>query len=274
MRSGGERESGEITPAENTRRTGCIAETEAEAQAPQDHKKHHKKHHVRGGHAKKPSHLQGASSKDSSDKNSQKNKHRPKRSPRESDVLTAVRTLDGSGTNVAHAAWGQAGTPYVRLGPANYADGVAAMQGGPAPRRISNRVFNDVGQNLFSENKVSQWGWVWGQFIDHDIGLRDETPAENAPIPFDSGDPLEQFANDLGQMAFNRTPAAPGTGTGPSNPRQQINTNSSEIDASQIYGGTAARLAWLKAPNGYDLYLPNGDLPHSLGQARAPPSWT
>ena len=141
------------------------------------------------------------------------------------DVLPAFRTLDGSGNNVAHATWGQAGTPYPRLGPANYADGVSSMQGGPSPRRISNRVFNDVGQNLFSENNVSQWGWVWGQFIDHDIGLRDETPAEDASIPFDANDPLEQFANDLGQMAFNRTPAAPGTGTSASNPRQQINTN-------------------------------------------------
>ncbi len=237
---------------------------------PKHHKKHHhKKHHVHGGHAKKLSNLQAANGKT---KDAQKNnKHRNKRAPRDSDVLTSVRTLDGSGSNVAHATWGQAGTPYVRLGPANYADGVGSMQGGPAPRRISNRVFNDVGQNLFSENKVSQWGWVWGQFIDHDIGLRDETPAEDAPIPFDSNDPLEQFANDLGQMSFNRTPAAPGTGTGTSNPRQQINTNSSVIDASQIYGGTAARLAWLKAPNGYDLYLPNGDLPHSSSKAGAPP---
>src|SRR4029077_7522250 len=161
------------------------------------HTKHHKKHHVHGGHAKKLGHLKGASSKDSqSNKNTQSNNHRPKRSPRESDVLTAVRALDGSGTSVAHPTWGQAGTPYVRLGPANYADGVGAMQGGPPPRRISNRVFNDVGQNLFSENKVTQWGWVWGQFIDHDIGLRDEAPAEAAPIPFDANDPLEQFAND------------------------------------------------------------------------------
>ncbi len=155
-------------------------------------------------------------------------------------------------------------------GPANYADGIGAMQSGPPPRRISNRVFNDLGQNLFSENKVSQWVWVWGQFIDHDIGLRDETPAEDAAIPFDSNDPLEQFANDLGQMAFNRTPAAPGTGTSTSNPRQQINTNSSVIDASQVYGDTAARLAWLKAPNGYDLLLPDGDLPHASDKPGAP----
>ena len=77
---------------------------------------------------------------------------------------------------------------------------------------MSNRVFNDVGQNLFSENGVSQWGWAWGQFLDHDFGLRDETPAESVPIAFDTHDPLETFTNDFGAIGFNRTPAAPGTG--------------------------------------------------------------
>ena len=186
------------------------------------------------------------------------------------DVLPFIRTLDGSGNNVAHPTWGQAGTAYPRVGPANYADGVSSMQGGPSPRRISNRVFNDVGQNLFSENNVSQWGWVWGQFIDHDIGLRDETPGEAASIPFDANDPLEAFRNDPGQMAFSRTPAAPGTGTSAANPRQQINTISSVIDASQIYGATAGRLAWLRAPNGYDLFLPGGYLPHASDKSGAP----
>jgi hypothetical protein len=234
-------------------------------------KKHHAKHRARGGHAKKLHQLKADASKSHQDgnKDHQKNKHRD-RTPRQADVLTAIRTLDGSGNNVAHATWGQAGTPYPRVGPANYADGVSAMQAGPPPRRISNRVFNDLSQNLFSENEVTQWGWIWGQFIDHDIGLRDETPAEDASIPFDPTDPLELFANDLGKMAFNRTPAAPGTGTSTSNPRQQINTNSSVIDASQVYGGTAARLAWLKAPNGYDLFLPNGNLPHASAKPGAP----
>jgi hypothetical protein len=59
------------------------------------------------------------------------------------------------------------------------------MVTGPSPRYISNRVFNDAGQNLFSENEISQWGWVWGQFVDHDIGLRDQAPGESVPIPFD-----------------------------------------------------------------------------------------
>jgi hypothetical protein len=154
------------------------------------------------------------------------------------------RTLDGSGNNVAHPAWGQAGTQYSRVAAPNYADGIAQMASGPSPRYISNRIFNDVGQNLFSENEISQWGWAWGQFIDHDIGLRDEQPAEIADMPYDRHDKLEAFSNDVGTLAFARTPAAPGTGS--SSPRQQVNTISSFIDASNVYGVTNARLDWLR----------------------------
>jgi hypothetical protein len=81
-----------------------------------------------------------------------------------------------------------------------------------APLR-QHRIFNDLGQNLFSENDISQWGWAWGQFLDHDVGLRDERPAESAPMPFDKADRLEQFRNDLGVIDFSRTPAAPGPGS-------------------------------------------------------------
>src|SRR5262245_2982924 len=102
----------------------------------------------------------------------------------------AVRTLDGSGNNPSHGAWGQAGTEYSRVAAPNHGDEIGTMVSGPSPRYLSNRVFNDVGQNIFSENDVSQWGWAWGQFIDHDIGLRDETPAEGAPMQFDDQDPL------------------------------------------------------------------------------------
>jgi hypothetical protein len=195
----------------------------------------------------------------------------------------AVRTLDGSGNNPGHVAWGQAGTEYSRAAAPNYGDGIGSMVSGPSPRYASNRIFNDVGQNIFSENHVSQWGWAWGQFIDHDIGLRDETPAESAPMPFDAQDPLEGFQNDFGVLGFSRTPAAPGTGT--TNSRQQINTNGSFIDASNVYGGTSSRLDWLRegvagdgnpANNKASLlmssrdYLPRADA-HARRAVAAPP---
>jgi hypothetical protein len=189
----------------------------------------------------------------------------------------AGRTLDGSGNNPLHPQWGRANTLYVRVAPTNYSDGISSMPNGPSVRYVSNRVFNDVGQNIFSKNGVTQWGWVWGQFLDHDIGLRDERSAENAPIRFDGADPLEAFANDLGSISFARTPAAPGTGV--STPRQQVNTLSSYIDASNVYGVDPKRLEWLRvgpvdgdmSNNGARLMLTADDFLPRVG-ARGNPS--
>ena len=181
------------------------------------------------------------------------------------------RSLNGSGNNLHHPGWGRGGTPYVRITVPAYADGIGAMMQGPSPRYISNRIFNDLGQNIFSENGVSQWAWAWGQFIDHDIGLRNEAPGESAPIPYSSTDPLESFTNDLGRIDFARTPAAPGTGK--TNARQQINTLSSFIDASNVYGVDGTRLSWLRSGalnhNGAALMLPGGYLPAVTARGNA-----
>jgi hypothetical protein len=177
-----------------------------------------------------------------------------------------VASLDGTGNNVLHPAWGGVNTPYARIAAPAYADGVGAMVEGPAPRYVSNRVFNDIGQNLFSENGVTQWGFAWGQFLDHTFGLR-LSGQEDAPIPFDSGDAIEEFTDEIGSMSFERSAVAPGTGV--ITPRQQINTVSSYIDAWAVYGGTPERLEWLRrgpvdgdlADNRARMLAPRGYLP-------------
>jgi hypothetical protein len=195
------------------------------------------------------------------------------------DALASnVQSLDGSGNNPRQPTWGQAGTDYSRVAPASYADGRSRPVSGPNARRISNRVFNDSNQNLFSENSVTQWGFVWGQFLDHTFGLRDEL-GTTANIPFNSADPMEEFTNTLGVVPFVRSAAAPGTGV--NNTRQQVNTVSSYIDAWAVYGGTDQRLEWLRegpvdgnlANNGARLLLPGGLLPRrdSRGNAATAP---
>jgi hypothetical protein len=180
----------------------------------------------------------------------------------------SARTLDGSRNNLAHPTWGKAGVQYRRLAPANYADGRARPVAPAAPDRyVSNRIFNDGAQNLFSENGVSQWGFAWGQFMDHTFGLRATAGGESQPLPFDRRDELEVFTNDLGAIDFARTPAAPGTGA--TNARQQINTIDSYIDGSSVYGNSADRLEWLRdgpvdgtmSNNSARLLLPDGLLP-------------
>jgi hypothetical protein len=182
-----------------------------------------------------------------------------------------VESLDGSGNNVAHPTWGRAGRPYSRVGPAQYADGIGRPVAGPNARAVSNRVFNDTNLNLVSERRVSQWGWVWGQFLDHTFGHRRETGPTATPmnIPLPVSDPMESFRANLGVLPVNRSAEFPGTGTGPANPRQQTNTLPSYIGASTVYGTTKDRLDWLRSGprdgdpsnNSASLLLPDGYLP-------------
>ncbi len=159
-------------------------------------------------------------------------------------ILSDRRTLDGSGNNLDELTLGQAGQNYVRVADANYADSIGEMVDGPAERYLSNRIFNDSNQNIFSENGVTHWSFVWGQFLDHTIGLR-EVGDEDLIIGFEPDDPLEDFTNDLGGIATTRSAVAEGTGIDGA-PRAQVNIVSSFIDAWAVYGGSAERLDWLR----------------------------
>jgi hypothetical protein len=185
-----------------------------------------------------------------------------------------VQSLDGSGNNQANPDWGLAGNDYSRVADTRYADGIGEVVDSPNPRTISNRVFNDSHQNLFSERNVTQWGFAWGQFLDHTFGLRlgrldDDPDGEQAPIPFDPADPIEEFENDLGVIGFERSAISPGSGV--DSPREQVNTVSSYIDTLAVYGSEDERLEWLRegpvdgdlSNNSARLLLPEDYLPRA-----------
>lgn len=197
-------------------------------------------------------------------------------SPRRPEPITLsfeVRSLDGTGNNRAHPDWGSVDTLYRRIAPATYADGTSAMVSGPDPRYISNRIFNDTAQNIFSNRGMTQWVWTWGQLLDHTFGLRQSsTTDEKVPLAFNTADALEEFRNDLGAISFSRSTPAPNA-----TPRQQTNTVSSYIDGWPVYGGTADRLEWLRegpvngdlADNSAKLFLPGGYLPVATARGDA-----
>jgi len=188
--------------------------------------------------------------------------------------LWEVQSLSGHNNNEFVPNAGQAGINYLRIGNARYADGRSAPVTGPNARLVSNRIFNDTNVNVFSEHGVSQWGNVWGQFLDHTFGLRNGN-GTTADIPFNSADPLESFSNTLGVVPFVRTAAAPGTGV--SNARQHVNTENSFIDAEGIYGNTDTKLDWLREGtvdgnpdnNGARLLMPNNYLPRKTARGNA-----
>jgi hypothetical protein len=194
-------------------------------------------------------------------------------------VSFAVENLDGSGNNQANPTWGQAGKPYLRVGTAHYADGISQPVSGPNARFISNRIINDVNQDVFSSRRVTQFGWQWGQFLDHTFALRDGGgPTATAfNIPFNASDPMESFTNNLGQIAVNRSAQSPGTGTSTANPRQQTNTITSYLEAQNVYSSSATRLDWLRngpvdgdpTNNQATLMLPNNFLPKATARGNA-----
>ena len=188
--------------------------------------------------------------------------------------------LDGTGNNKENPSQAAANTLYRRIAPANYSDGLSGIVAGPNARYISNRIFEDSAQNLFSETGVTQWAYNWGQFIDHTIGLR-ESGNEDMSVTFDQYDALEQFANEGDSLRATRTAAMAGTGT--SSQREQINTVSSYIDGWAIYGGSQERLEWLRegpvdgdmSNNGAKLLMTeDGFLPRATerGDAQAAPA--
>ena len=182
-------------------------------------------------------------------------------------LSAAVPSLDGSGNNARNPTLGAVGTPYSRISQAAYPDGIGQLMEGPALRYISNRIFADSAQNLFSETGITQWAYNWGQFLDHSIGLR-VGGTEKVSVPFDENDPLEKFNNRSQNLQMTRSAPAPKTGI--SSQREQLNTVSSYIDAWAVYGGTEERLEWLRegpvdgdlSNNGAKLLLtPEGNLP-------------
>ncbi len=180
--------------------------------------------------------------------------------PLELRVLDA-RSLDGRG-NHDDASVGAAGQAYVRALPARYADGHAEPVDHPDERRISNRIFDDLGRNIHSARGITHWGYAWGQFVLHDIA-RTRPGDEQAPLQFSADDPLERFTNDLGEIPFTRSAAGPDDADGA---RTQINELSSYLDGSAVYGTTPATLDWLRAgpldgdPTNNSAYLINDEL--------------
>lgn len=173
------------------------------------------------------------------------------------------RAYDGSGNNLAHSAWGAAGTQLPRIAPAEYGDLISSPAGGSRPnaREISNVA---VAQTVMVPNshQMTDWVFQWGQFVDHDIDLTGPaSPAESFNISIPAGDPVFDPDNTGTQiMPLQRSHYDPATGTGLGNPRQQVNEITSYLDGSGIYGSNAARATALRELSGGRMLTSPGNL--------------
>lgn len=160
-------------------------------------------------------------------------------------VMTAVgfSPIDEVGNNVANPDWGAApadqpggaAIQLIRVSPAAYSDGVSTPSlnykafDEPSPRTISNDVFNQsptlygspsTDINTVDGNELSDFGYSFGQFMDHDMDLTpDQTglavPAGDAaadkdgddgfPIPADKTNVASAGTDPIGSLAFSRS---------------------------------------------------------------------
>jgi peroxidase len=171
------------------------------------------------------------------------------------------RTLDGSNNNLDNPAWGSVDVALLRLGGLGYADGFQAPAGPnrPSARLISNLLAAQE-RSILNRAGACDIFWQWGQFLDHDIDLTPEgLPSEPFYISVPKGDPFFD-PNSAGDQFIVLNRSVYEGGDSPANPRQQLNTITAFIDASNVYGADATRGAALRTFKGGKLKTSTGNL--------------
>lgn len=173
------------------------------------------------------------------------------------------RTIDGSSNNLQNTDWGASGTQLRSITTNSFEDGISIPGGStrPNPRIISNTIFaQDTSIN--DAMALSDFTWVFGQFIDHDVIATPSDPSEDASIDINFADPHFNpgGAFPFIQIHMSRSLEHPGTGTGVDNPRGYTNNITSWIDGSGVYGSSTERANYLRTFVGGKLKTSAGNL--------------
>ncbi len=162
---------------------------------------------------------------------------------------TVFRSIDGRGNNQTHTERGMAGVALIRMVEVAYADNVRepAGEGLASARAISNAC---VAQADSVPNAVgaSDYLWMWGQFLDHDIDLTESAhPTEAFDIDVPAADPhFDPTGTGTQVIPLNRSHyEVDGDGV-----RQQVNDITAYIDASNVYGSDETRAYALRTLDG------------------------
>uniref|UniRef100_A0AC35EY08 Peroxidase n=1 Tax=Panagrolaimus sp. PS1159 TaxID=55785 RepID=A0AC35EY08_9BILA len=182
------------------------------------------------------------------------------------------RTISGSCNNVKNSLWGTAYEPFQRLTSAYYSDGIQSIRDSKTRQTLPNT--RELSLNLFEnpsleQSVVNEMVPFWLYFIASDLGeiIPNQyfTPYNNIFKPFPCCDasfvhpdclPIHLSSNDLFYSRSNVT-CLPYTRSLPAprnlcrlGHREQINTVTSFLDASTIYGSSKEQLEKLRAPEG------------------------
>ncbi|XP_066541892.1 thyroid peroxidase [Hoplias malabaricus] len=173
------------------------------------------------------------------------------------------RTISGVCNNRKEPLWGAASTALARWLPAEYEDGESQPRGWntgrhyssfqlPPVREVSVRIMQSSGQVALEDEAYSQLLVDWGQYIDHDISFTPQTlskvafleghhclqTCENSDPCFPIQIPLHDklFGSKSCLPFFRSSPVCLSAPTQQMLQRQQMNSITSFLDASTVYG--------------------------------------
>uniref|UniRef100_A0AAV2JFA5 Thyroid peroxidase n=1 Tax=Knipowitschia caucasica TaxID=637954 RepID=A0AAV2JFA5_KNICA len=171
------------------------------------------------------------------------------------------RSIDGRCNNRLNPLWGAANTALVRWLPAEYEDGEREPKGWNSDRLHNGFLLPSVWEVSKTvlrssikprEKEYSQLLVEWGQYIDHDITFTPQTNKMSCLSTCDNVHPCFPIKTGDGCMAFHRSSPAcclhPDLGH--TLQLQQMNSITSFLDASVVYGHDADLQASLRGSDG------------------------
>lgn len=170
-------------------------------------------------------------------------------------LLQSFRPIGGADNNVDNPNFNATpGSPELNLAPLNFAPGTAnGLINGANPRTISNIISGGTGaqgqDGQTTDPVASAWLYVWGQFVDHDLGLEAApltTDAINITIP--AKDPDVSAGTVISMTRAVRSPAT----------NTIVNTVAGYLDLSQLYGSTQEMADSLRNADGTLQASPDG----------------
>ena len=165
--------------------------------------------------------------------------------------------FDGVGHHPVNHDLNKVGSDLSRISPSSgtFENDYISRIDSPSAREISNILCNEE-ELILDANGVSDFNWIWGQFLSHDISFvltqngRVEGTPETMHIPIPEGDQwMDPFSVGSLIMPMDRSLYNTSTGT-EEVAREFPNSITGWLDGSHVYGSSDATSDWLRAHEG------------------------